>query len=55
MHIIEPVDSRPAIEDTRSLFEEYGQFLLNTQSCGFFSYPKFQQEIAAFPAPYTQH
>lgn len=55
MHVIELVHSPPSIEDARALFEEYGRFLIATQSCGFFSYSKFEQEIAALPAPYTQH
>ena len=41
------------VEDARALFREYGLFLKATQSCGYHNHDRFEEEIAALPAPYT--
>ena len=42
-----------AVDDVRELFAEYGLFLKETQSCGYFNHDRFVEEIAALPTPYT--
>ncbi len=49
-----PPEGLNQVEAARELFEEYGLFLKATQSCGYFDYATFTQEIEALPGPYTE-
>ena len=55
MTTFERVDSEASCTAAKALMTEYGDFLRLTQSCGFFNFAKYQEEIATLPAPYTHH
>ena len=53
MPLIAPVNDDPARAAAQSIFREYALFLRATQSCGTFNFPRFDEEIAALPSPYS--
>lgn len=51
IHSVQP--NKPEVEVARALFAQYRDFLESAASTHCFNFPRYLEEIAALPAPYT--
>ena len=52
IHAVPPEPS-PLAAAARRLFTCYGDFLRQTQACGTFNFPRYEEETRTLPAPYS--
>ncbi len=53
LEIVSVEPDTPRVEEARALFAAYREFLETIESTHCFDFPRYQQEIAALPLPYT--
>ena len=55
LHSVPESPPTPLQAHARALFTLYGAFLRRTQACGTFNFPRYEEETATLPTPYSAH